>query len=261
MCKNKDLLFKEHTTVSTTSWCFWQESQKEQIGSAKLHSALTVWLRCCGGYDRCWNSTSSLSKMHQTQSWSSTFPPLKMICSLWGVRMLGWWLYMYREERGGGGKGRLRQGGKKIALKWWSAQQYQTNVWNWKHAVCLSWNYSEMNHSLGTGGFGDSSSEQRTDKQLYSMCIYKNKKENTQRRRGADVWQLIPSSDIYLPVTLFSNLLSTPCACWFYLLCSVFLRSKTNGKGGIQVTYQRIWYTGQACAVLMLRWQHFRTSA
>lgn len=87
MCKNKDLLFKEHTTVSTTSWCFWQESQKEQIGSAKLHSALTVWLHCCGGYDRCWNSTSNLNKMHQAQSWGSTFPPLKMICSLWGVRM------------------------------------------------------------------------------------------------------------------------------------------------------------------------------
>lgn len=114
MCKNKDLLFKEHTTVSTTSWCFWQESQKEQIGSAKLHSALTVWLRCCGGYDRCWNSTSNLNKTHQAQSLGWTFPPLKMICSLRGVRMLGWWLYMYREERGVGGvsKGRLRQGGE-----------------------------------------------------------------------------------------------------------------------------------------------------
>lgn len=42
---------------------------------------------------------------------------------------------------------------------------------------------------------------------LYSMCKCKNKKQNIQRRQGVDVRQLIPSSDIYLPVALFSNLL------------------------------------------------------
>lgn len=76
---------------------------------------------------------------------------------------------------------------------------------------------------------------------LYSMCKCKNKKQNIQRRQGADVRQLIPSSDIYLPVALFSNLLSAPCSCWFYILCWAFLRSKTKGKRSIQVTYQRIW--------------------
>lgn len=83
---------------------------------------------------------------------------------------------------------------------------------------------------------------------LYSTCICKNKKQNIQRSQGADVWQLIPASDVYLPVSLFSHLLRIPCSCWFFTLCSAFLRRETNEKGNVWVMYQWIWNTQEACA-------------
>lgn len=80
---------------------------------------------------------------------------------------------------------------------------------------------------------------------LWSTCTCPNKQQNIRRRQGADVWQLIPSSDIYLPVALFSDLLSTPCSCWFYKLCSAFLRSKTNGKYSSHVLEDLIHTVGK----------------
>lgn len=255
MCKNKDLLFKEHTAVSATSWCFWQESQKEQIGSAKLHSALTVWLHCCGGYDRCWNSTSNLNKNASSTKLGSTSPPLKMICNLWVVRKQGQWFYMYE------GKGKIETSGKKFPPN----DEVPSNI----RQVCGSGNMLFAFHEFVQKWITAEAEEaleihwanSKQINRLYSTCICKNKKQNIQRSQGADVWQLIPASDVYLPVALFSNLLRIPSSCWFFTLCSAFLRSKTNGKGNIRARYQWIWNTWGSWAVLVLRARTEHTTA
>lgn len=113
---------------------------------------------------RIWQMLEQHEQLKQN-AWSTSqglaLPPLKMICKHQGVGMQGRLFCMWWVE----GVGGLKQVGEKITSRWWSAQWYLTSVWNWKPAVCLSWNYSEMNHSWRTGGFWDSHSRQRTDKQ------------------------------------------------------------------------------------------------
>lgn len=131
------------------------------------------------------------------------------------------------------GKGKIMTNGKKLSPNDEAPSDIR-QVWGTGnllfvfHEIIQKWIIARAQEALETHW---ASREQINS--LYSMCMCKNKeKQNIQRRWGTDVWQLIPFSDIYLPVALFSNLLNTPCSCWFYLLCSAFQRSETNKEEG-----------------------------
>lgn len=149
---------------------------------------------------RVWQMLEQHEQLKQNASSTklgSTSPPLKVICNLWVVRIQGQWFYMYE------GKGKIETRGKKFPPN----DEVPSNI----RQVCGSGNMLFAFHEFVQKWIIAEAQEaleihwanSKQINRLYSTCICKNKKHNIQRSQGADVWQLIPASDVYLPVALF----------------------------------------------------------